>query len=63
MLKGFKLVPFGSDPYFVLFCIRLWIWLAKSISSFGEVDTHGAPGDAASAADTSGCSKLINPGC
>ena len=29
---------------------------------FGEVNAHGAPGDASPATNTSGCAELIDPG-
>ncbi len=36
-------------------------WLKEGLDFFGKVDAHGAPGDAASAPDTSGCAELIDP--
>ena len=37
-------------------------WLGEGVGFFGEVDAHGAPGDASPAPDTAGHPELIDPG-
>src|SRR6516164_1116376 len=41
----------------------LLLALADRADFLGDIDRHGTPCDAAAAADTTGCSKLIDPGC